>query len=303
MTIRFGCPHCDAIVHVPDDCVGRIASCARCGKNMTVPRQTHRSAAPVVSSGEVLYIDNNRPKSWWRMLLLLLGGAACLSILAGILMPALHSRESPQRICCMNNLKCIAMALHNYHEVYNSLPPAYTTDENGRPMHSWRVFLLPFIDRQDLYAQYDFEQPWDSPGNMEVFHQMPQTFWCPSSETEDKGYTNYVVVIGDPDQFPQTMFAPDHGVSFRDVTDGTSNTIMVAEVQTAVPWTMPGADLYFDRMTFRINGSPASIGSNHVGMAHVALGNGSVRALSGQLSAETLRNLLQPADGNAVSEY
>ena len=111
------------------------------------------------------------------------------------------------------------------------------------------------------------------------------------------------MVIGDPDKFPQTMFTPDRSISIGDVTDGTSNTIMIVEVERGVPWTMPGADLHFDRMTFRINGGPASISSAHAGIAQVALADGSVYPLDDWLRAETLRNLMQPADGNPVDAF
>ena len=111
------------------------------------------------------------------------------------------------------------------------------------------------------------------------------------------------MVIGDPDQFPRTMFTPDRLISFGDVADGTSNTILVAEICTAVPWSMPGADLHFERMTFRVNGSPASISSAHSGIAQIALADGSVRTLDTWLDTETLRSLIQPADSNSIGEY
>ena len=61
---------------------------------------------------------------------------------------------------CKLNLKQIAIALHNYHETHGSFPPAVTYDANGRPAHSWRVLILPFLENADLYKQYRFDEPW-----------------------------------------------------------------------------------------------------------------------------------------------
>ena len=109
-------------------------------------------------------------------LLCLCGGG----ILVALLLPAVQAaREAARRMQCTNNLKQIALAMHNYHDVHGSFPAAYIADENGRPMHSWRVALLPYLERSDLYNQYNFNEPWDSPGNLKVAEQLPQTYRCP----------------------------------------------------------------------------------------------------------------------------
>jgi hypothetical protein len=164
-------------------------------------------------------------------------------------------------------------------------------------MHSWRVFLLPFLEPQDLDLQYDWDRPWDSPGNLKLLQQMPSIFRCPTSDCPE-GYTHYVVVIGDPQQFPQTMFTPDRSICWDDVSDGASDTLLVVEVERAVPWTMPAADLYWKRMNMRVDRGPASISSPHRSVANVALGDGSIRTFDSSLCEETLRHLIQPADGS-----
>src|SRR5579864_1434043 len=99
----------------------------------------------------------NEPKQWQRyfgmvvaVLLLVCGLFACL------IPPMGHPPEASWRAQCKNNLKYIGQALHNYHDTFGSFPPAYIADSNGRPMHSWRVLLLPFFDqaRATLYAKY-----------------------------------------------------------------------------------------------------------------------------------------------------
>jgi prepilin-type processing-associated H-X9-DG protein len=176
-------------------------------------------------------------------------------------------------------------------------------DENGRPMHSWRVAILPFIECQHLYDQYNFDEPWDSPNNMRVASQMPEILRCPSApDTGDSNLTHYVVVLGDspPGEKPDTMFGANRWTRMSEVIDGTSNTLLVVEVKEPVPWTQPDNDLRLSKMNFRINQGSRSIGSFHSGGANVLFADGSVHFLSNETDPEDLRLLLQPADGKAV---
>ena len=75
------------------------------------------------------------------------------------------SREAGRRMSCANNLKQIAAAVLSYHEAYGCFPPACLCDENGKPMHSWRVLILPFMDRDDVYKKYSFKERWNGPNN------------------------------------------------------------------------------------------------------------------------------------------
>ena len=92
-----------------------------------------------------------------------------------------QAREAARRSQCKNNLKMIGLALQNYHDMYRSFPPAFVADENGKPMYSWRVLLLPHLEHAPLYKKYDLSQPWDSPANKAVLDNMPDVFACPSS--------------------------------------------------------------------------------------------------------------------------
>src|SRR5262245_38698724 len=104
----------------------------------------------------------NQPTQWRKA-----ARTAFLWLAPLILVPCLLSmietgghRTASQRSQCKNNMKQIGLALHNYAEMYGSFPPAYIADDNGRPMHSWRVLILPFIDQVPLYNQYRFDEPW-----------------------------------------------------------------------------------------------------------------------------------------------
>jgi beta-lactamase regulating signal transducer with metallopeptidase domain len=136
----------------------------------------------------------------------------------------------------MNQLKMIGLALHNYHGQKKSFPPAAIYDANGKPLLSWRVALLPYLDAQPLYEQFDLTQPWDSPKNKPLIEKMPDVFRCPASKSP-AGTTVYLAPRGDFTVFPDGPM----GVSYRQITDGTSNTIAVVEVndELAVPWTKP----------------------------------------------------------------
>ncbi|MDH3719020.1 MAG: DUF1559 domain-containing protein, partial [Planctomycetota bacterium] len=97
-----------------------------------------------------------------------------LALLVTLLLPVVQScRESASRVQCMNNLKQIALALHQYHDQYGSFPPAYVAGPDGKPWHSWRVLILPFIEAEPLYAMYNFDEPWDGPNNRKLAAAAP----------------------------------------------------------------------------------------------------------------------------------
>ena len=139
------------------------------------------------------------------------------------------------RTNCTNNLKQIALAMHNYHSAYGCLPPAAITDKNGRPLLSWRVALLPYIEANHTYVKFHLDEPWDSPHNLALLEAMPSVYDCPSNRTLTPGMTGYLVVVG-----PNTAFTPDFKpVAFGKITDGLHNTLLIGESQRTVPWTKP----------------------------------------------------------------
>lgn len=161
----------------------------------------------------------------------------CAGILVALLLPAVQqARMAAQRMQSNNNLKQIALALHNYNDVYGTLPPAYIPDEDGKPMHSWRVLILPFVEANHIYDKYDFSQPWDSPGNMQACQEMPFAYASPALGGDDIGdATTYVAITG-----PNTVLGTDKAHSFSEVTVGMSNVLMVVEDTTnPVPWYKP----------------------------------------------------------------
>ena len=163
-------------------------------------------------------------------------------------------------------------------------------------MHSWRVALLPYLGRQDLYERYRFDEPWNSPNNEAVGREHVAEFRCVTAG-EDSHETSYFVVYGD-----QTMFAPNRWTSLSEARDGTGNTILLVESTSLhVPWTEP-KDISFDQMSFRLNDPAAvSISSPHPGGAFVAMGDGTIHFLrESDADSETIRYLLIREDGTGT---
>jgi hypothetical protein len=218
-----------------------------------------------------------------------------------LLVPVIHfpHPHSPNhRGTCHMNLKQIALALHNYHDTYGSFPPAYIADTSGRPMHSWRVLLLPFLEQQALYDQYRFDEPWDGPNNRQLAAYMPRVFCCPSDPgaNPDLPLTSYLAVVG-----PETAWPDEKACEFRDIKDGTSNTLLVVESHgSGIHWMEP-RDLHTGQMAREINPSHGQgICSCHGAkrdLAQVALADGSVHVLFNDLTREEVETLLTIAGG------
>lgn len=162
----------------------------------------------------------------------------------------MKSREAAMQTVCRGRLGQLLMALHNYHDTYGSFPPAYLADADGKPMHSWRVLVLPFLDEADVYRRYRFDEPWNSPHNAALAKLVPGSiFHCPDSpDLDDTTLTDYVVIVG-----PDTVFPGPLTTSLNDFHDGTDNTILVAEIaRSDIHWMEP-RDLSTDQMSFQVN--------------------------------------------------
>ncbi|MFZ1936339.1 MAG: DUF1559 domain-containing protein [Thermoguttaceae bacterium] len=143
MSINFTCPYCGATTEAADEYAGRTGPCARCGKTITIP----------LPGGMSPPTDADRPPrrglgAGWIALIVAVAAVpvvlVCGGILLALLLPGVQSvREVARRTQCENNLKQIAVAMLSYENRYGCFPPAYIPDKNGKPMHSWRVLILP----------------------------------------------------------------------------------------------------------------------------------------------------------------
>ena len=188
---------------------------------------------------------------WWLVFQHQDRKTACLNywivlILLGIflgmfLLPAVQTvRESSRRTSCMNNIRQIVLAIHNFESANGQLPCDFvvTTPTGEMLTHSWRIQLLPYIDHNNVYAAYDLNEPWDGPQNSKLVNELTWScFECPSNSKP--GRTTYKLVVG-----PGTAFAPTKKTLFSDVKDGLSNTIALLEdANNPVNWMEPGTDL------------------------------------------------------------
>jgi RNA polymerase sigma factor (sigma-70 family) len=89
--------------------------------------------------------------------------------------PAERTASTAQRIKSMNNLRQIMLAIHNYHDANNRLP-ADVRDKDGKPLLSWRVLILPYLEQDNLYQQFHLDEPWDSEHNLKLLRQMPAVY-------------------------------------------------------------------------------------------------------------------------------
>jgi hypothetical protein len=166
---------------------------------------------------------------------------ASTGVLVALLLPAVQaSREAARRMQSSNNFKQQLLGLHNSHDVFGAFPPAYTVDKDGKPLLSWRVALLPYIGEQALYKQFHLDEPWDSDHNKRLLEQMPKLFRSPNSRAKP-GMTVYLGVGGEQGVLTKPAGAGAKGTAMKDITDGTSNTIVIVEAsdELAVEWTKP----------------------------------------------------------------
>ena len=223
-------------------------------------------------------------------------GVAIL-VIVGLFWPAVHEgRKANQRSQCTSHLKQLGLGLQNYNDVYKCFPPVYTTDANGKPMHSWRVLILPFIEQQALYAKYDLNEPWDGPHNSQLAKFMPPAFRCPSDDANPGTTTDYVAVIG-----PETIWQPDRSTTFAEITDGSSNTIAVIEASGAgIHWMEP-RDLSFAAVAKGINPKQGQgISSHHSGAAIAMFADGHSQTIEESIPLETLKALFTKAGGEKL---
>lgn len=217
------------------------------------------------------------------------------AMLAALLLPAPSGApEAPRRSQCSNNLKQIGLALYNYHDQYGSFPPAYIADENGRPVHSWRVLILPFLEQQPLYDQYRFDEPWDGPNNRRLHGLAMPVYHCPGGPPSRA--TNYLAVIG-----PRTVWQGQKTTRLSDIADGSSNTLLVVEVaKSGIHWMEP-RDLHVLQMARGINPKAGQgISSIHPGCANVSFADGSVRFLPDDFPPDLLDSLLSIDGGEKI---
>jgi prepilin-type processing-associated H-X9-DG protein len=259
MGSSLNCPHCGAAVVLG----GTV--CMHCGKEIGTPPRWQ-------------FIS--------RALSVLFAIIAAL-IVVGLMLPAVGGRPAPQRALCANNMRQLGLAMLMYHEKNGRFPPAFVADKNGKPMHSWRTLLLPYLE-SELGDKYNFDEPWDSPSNRKVTDVPLAVFRCPSEPGGKQPTTSYMMVVG-----PHTISDGPHSKRSKDITDNEAQTIMLVEVaDSGVRWAEP-KDLEFDQIDFKINGTThPGISSHHRGGVNIVFADGHVSSISTATPPELIKAML-----------
>lgn len=182
-----------------------------------------------------------------------------LVILILMLAPAVEmARSGAQHAGCRNNMRQMALAIYNYHDCFDQLPPAAGPKGKNNDLHSWRMLVVPFVESGTLYDRYSFDEPWNGPANRRLIGNLPIHFYeCPTHSNPTE--TNYFAITGS-----QTAWGDGEPRGFEDISDGTSATILLVEApDRGVHWAEP-KDLTFDEAVQLLTTPlPASGGNGH----------------------------------------
>lgn len=212
------------------------------------------------------------------------------SILDSMLPSVTAARAAARRAQSVNNMKQIGLAFHNFHSA-NDRFPGNILSKTGKPLLSWRVAILPYIEQQGLYEQFHRDEAWDSPHNKKLIEKMPQILVVPNARLKP-GATSYFVLDG-----PETiMTSTGEGTKVSQITDGTVNTILVVEAKRDIPWTKPD-DIEFDAEKAE---QLPELGGYFEGGFNALFADGSVRFIKKTIDLTTFKALTTKSGGEVI---
>jgi hypothetical protein len=233
-------------------------------------------------------------------------------VAAGLLLPAVQAaaqasakaHAARQRAQCIDKLKQIAIAIHNYHDTFTALPPLYTVDKDGKPLHSWRVLILPFMEQAALYQKIRLDEPWDSEYNKQFHNVVVDFYRCEENPlAKNAGLCCYSAIAGEG--FIPAKKTGHDGMrsagTFARIADGTSNTLAVVEVKQPFCWMNPTADITPDELLKGINTEDGRVGSFHAGGINAVFFDGAVKFLPSNIPKEILKAFGTCSGGESVN--
>jgi hypothetical protein len=221
----------------------------------------------------------------------------CVLTVSGIALRAEDEKKADDadlataRQASANNLKQLALAVIQYcDQNKGTVPPPAVLDKDGKPLYSWRVLVLPFLNEEKLYKEFHLDEPWDSEHNKTLLEKMPKVFAPVRGKTKEPHATYYQAIVGPGAGFEERQ-RPRFPASF---TDGTSNTIMLAEAAEAVPWTKP-AELDYDPKK-----PLPKFGTLFPDGFHVALWDGSAHLFKKDFDEQQMRFVITRSGGEVA---
>ncbi|MFG0290687.1 MAG: DUF1559 domain-containing protein [Rhodopirellula sp. JB044] len=297
MPYLFTCPHCHTRTEVEDEFSGQSGECVVCGREITLPdfAPGAGSRAATVGSGK-----KRQSSAAWvaaAVVMLLLVGSSIVAIARIGGSTANRLRQGRERIASIKNLETIAEALNAYAADHGSYPPPAIRSRTGKPLLSWRVMILPYLGEEELYDRFNLNAAWDSSTNQMLSYQdMPVVYRHP----DNQGWatdTPYHLVTGTGTLFPSTG-----SLGPKQVADGATKTILLAEARVSSTWTEP-IDLDFATTGGRINTAAGSdFGGVTEGGVCVATVDGRGHFLPESTAALTVNALVTPRGGEPLAD-
>lgn len=214
----------------------------------------------------------------------------CISVGAGI-PAAFQVIEARDKVRSTQNLKILALSVHNYASTYQDKLPGAISDPQNKPLLSARVQLLPFMEHDSLYKSFDKQQAWDAPGNKALLASRPKFYEDPANPTIAADATTYRFLVGPGTLFSEPGYKSRYTIA--NIPDGTSNTILAVSATDGVPWSKP------EELTYA-PGIASKLGPPGKGYFIVAMADGSTRIIQKTISEATLKNAIDPKDGNPL---
>ena len=218
---------------------------------------------------------------------------ADVEAMSALLLPVVRrQRANVKRRAESNNLRQLALGMLNHEAAFRKFPDPFGKKVDGQGL-SWRVHLLPFLEENELYKKFRLDEPWNSEHNRKLIDSMPEVFRSPLAEGVEKNKTVYQVPVSST-----AFYQPDEEevASFKDVTDGSSNTIMIVSTlpERAVIWTQP-EDWKVDQKDPR-----SGLTNENKKSFWFAMMDGSVQALSSDVEPEVLNAMITRAGGEVI---
>lgn len=188
-----------------------------------------------------------------RFELAVVGGISAV-VFSVIFFGTYESRHTTLDSTCVSKLHGIRVALRMYQNDYGTLPPAVVRDSQDRPAHSWRVLILPYLGRTDLYRRYWFSEPWDSEHNLALVREIPREYRCPTDDPAAEGDTSYLAVTGEGTLWDQP--------SRKRVADDDQRVAIVEVNRSGIAWSEP-RDLPLEALETTSGEQPPNLATHH----------------------------------------